>query len=237
MADYQISFKHQDAFDMNPVFQNLFTSYPELQACSQDLQDAFLLLCKAYRKKRKLLICGNGGSAADSQHIVGELMKGFRSKRPLPTATRRLFEERLPDSGAFLASHLQGVLPAISLSAHAALTSAIGNDVSAEMVYAQQVYGYGQHRDVLLAISTSGNSANIIRASEVAKVIGLQTIGLTGQEGGKLVGLCDITIRVPRIETYQVQELHLPVYHALCMALEDAFFSEKQQEKQITESA
>jgi len=222
---------------MNPVFQKLFTSYPELQPCGQDLQNTFLMLYKAYRQKRKLLICGNGGSAADSQHIVGELMKGFVGRRPLPEATQRLFKERLPESGAFLANHLQGSLPAISLSAHAALTSAIANDVSAEMVYAQQVYGYGKHRDVLLAISTSGNSANIIRAAEVAKVIGLQTVGLTGQEGGKLAGLCDISIRVPKTKTYQVQELHLPVYHALCMALEEAFFSESKKKKQIVESA
>ena len=222
---------------MNPVFNQLYTSYPELQACHQDLQNAFLMLYKAFRQKRKLLICGNGGSASDSQHIVGELMKGFRSQRPLPKATRRLFEERLPVSGKFLADHLQGALPAISLSSHTALISAFTNDVSAEMVYAQQVYGYGRHRDVLLGISTSGNSANITRAAEVAKVIGLQTIGLTGEGGGKLSELCDITIRVPKTETYQVQELHLPVYHALCMALEEAFFTEKKKKVKIHESS
>jgi D-sedoheptulose 7-phosphate isomerase len=211
---------------MNSIFSNIFHSFPELKICQKDLFNAFDILKNTYQKKGKLLICGNGGSAADSEHIVGELMKGFIFKRQLKLEARKQFIECFPDEGDFLADHLQGALPAISLVSHSALISAFANDVSAETIYAQQVYGYGLNTDALLAISTSGNSINIIRAVQVAKVMGLASIGLSGRQGGRLQELCDVTIKVPADSTYQIQELHLPVYHALCIALENEFFSE-----------
>lgn len=211
---------------MNSVFLDLFQSYPELEVCNKDLHKAFLIIKDSYQRNGKLLICGNGGSAADSEHIVGELMKGFLSKRKLPPEKRQLFRSQFGEDGDFLSEHLQGALPAISLTSHTALISAFSNDVSAETVYAQQVYGYGQNSDALLAISTSGNSTNVIRAVQVAKVKGLATIGLSGRKGGTLMDLCDTTIRVPKDHTHQIQELHLPVYHALCIALENEFFPE-----------
>lgn len=204
---------------------SLIRTYPDLHLCKNELNKAVELLTDSFRQGGKTLICGNGGSAADSEHIVGELMKGFISKRPLPEHIRQNFRQVFPQEGDYLADHLQGALPCISLLSHTALISAFSNDVCAEMVYAQQVYGYGNKGDVLLAISTSGNSANVVRAVQVAKVSGLVTIGLTGKQGGKLHDLCDVTIRVPRELTHRVQELHLPVYHALCIALEEEFFN------------
>lgn len=208
----------------------LLENYPDLEVCRQELIKAFELLRDTYHNKRKVLICGNGGSAADSEHIVGELMKGFVLKRPLPDAVRRQLVEQYPEDGDFLADNLQGALPAISLVSHSALISAFVNDVSAETVFAQQVYGYGQPGDALLSISTSGNSANVVRAVQVARVMEMVTIGLTGSKGGKLHSLCDVTIRVPRTLTHHIQELHLPVYHALCIALEEEFFEDSNQQ-------
>ena len=209
---------------MNQSFNSLIKTYPDLEVCKEDLDKSFTILKHSYSQNGKMLICGNGGSAADSEHIVGELMKGFISKRPLPKAMRERFKSMFPEEGDFLADHLQGALPAISLVSHSALITAFCNDVSAETVFAQQVYGYGRKEDVLLAISTSGNSANVVRAVQVAKVLSLGTIGLTGKNGGKLAELCDATIKVPRELTHQIQELHLPVYHALCISLEEEFF-------------
>lgn len=209
---------------MVPAISKLIKTYPDLAVCQESLLGAFELLRDTYKKQGKMLVCGNGGSAADSEHIVGELMKGFISKRPLPASVREQFREYFPGEGDFLADHLQGALPSISLVSQSALIAAFANDVSAETVYAQQVYGYGQPGDALLGISTSGNSLNVVRAVQVARVRGLVTIGLTGSNGGKLSSLCDITIKVPREITHHVQELHLPVYHALCIALEQEFF-------------
>lgn len=209
---------------MTSAIKILIDTYPDLSVCGQDLEGAYELLKNAYQQKGKLLICGNGGSAADSEHIAGELMKGFISKRPIPDKMRQRFTDLFPEEGDFLADNLQGALPTISLVSHSALITAFINDVSAETVFAQQVYGYGQRGDALLAISTSGNSANVVRAVQVAKALELRTIGLTGEGGGKLSGLCDVTIKVPEKETHRIQELHLPVYHALCIALEEAFF-------------
>lgn len=216
---------------MTLAIDNLIKTYPDLEVCRQDLEETCAILKNSISKKGKLLICGNGGSAGDSEHIVGELMKGFISKRPLPDAMRQRFRDAFPEEGDYLADNLQGAIPAISLVSHSALITAFINDVSAETIYAQQVYGYGQETDSLLAISTSGNSANVVRAVQVAKVLGLATIGLTGQKGGKLLELCDVTIRVPRELTHHIQELHLPVYHALCIALEDEFFGKEAQNK------
>lgn len=208
----------------HPVLLRLVNKYPELEACIPDIVRAFELLADSYRSGGKLLVCGNGGSSADSDHIVGELMKGFMSKRPLPQQRRDELSAAFPEDGAYLADHLQGALPAISLTSSTALISAYANDVAADMVYAQQVYGYGRREDVLLGISTSGNSANVIRALQVARARGLATIGLTGEHGGRMRELCDVAIRVPWGVTPDIQERHLPIYHALCILLEDEFF-------------
>jgi D-sedoheptulose 7-phosphate isomerase len=209
---------------MTNAIATLISTYPALEVCRESLNRALDTLSETYRQGGKALLCGNGGSAADCEHIVGELMKGFISRRPLPDTVRQRFQQMFPEEGSYLADHLQGALPAISLVSHSALITAFANDVSAEMVYAQQVYGYGLPPDTLLAISTSGNSTNVVRAVQVAKVMKMRTIGLTGQGGGKLSELCDVTIRVPKELTHHIQELHLPVYHALCIGLEEEFF-------------
>lgn len=182
------------------------------------------LLVSTYSSGGKVLICGNGGSASDSEHIVGELMKGFMQRRPVPGDVRQRLEQLFPQEGQFLADHLQGALPAISLVSQTALTTAYANDVSAEMMFAQQVYGYGNPGDALIGLSTSGNSANVVRAMQVAKLKGLRTIALTGRSGGKLKEICDVAIQVPWDSTPDIQERHLPIYHALCIHLEEVFF-------------
>ncbi|MBM7568214.1 D-sedoheptulose-7-phosphate isomerase [Paenibacillus sacheonensis] len=209
---------------MHRIVQTMINKYPELNACAQDTELACGLLVDAYRSRGKVLVCGNGGSAADSEHIVGELMKGFMSKRPVPDAFRAKLGELFPAEGGSVADLLQGALPAISLVSHSALMTAFMNDVSAETVFAQQVYGYGREGDVLIGLSTSGNSLNVVRAMQVAKALGVRTIGLTGRSGGRMKELCDVTIRVPHDSTPDIQERHLPIYHALCMVVEEAFF-------------
>jgi D-sedoheptulose 7-phosphate isomerase len=206
------------------LLEALITKYPELNECVPSIIEAFEFLKVTYHQGGKVLICGNGGSASDSEHIVGELMKGFMSKRPLSNERRQQFLQHFPEEGNFLANHLQGALPAISLVSHSALITAYANDVSAEMIFAQQVYGYGKSGDTVVGLSTSGNSANVVRAMQVAKVLGLRTIGLTGRSGGKLNELCDVTIRVPWERTPDIQERHLPIYHTLCIMLEEEFF-------------
>jgi len=202
----------------------LMTKYPDLTICRDDIVAAYRCLSQAFRAKGKLLVCGNGGSAADSEHIVGELMKGFMSKRPLPADRRGMLESIFKEEGLYLADHLQGGLPAISLVSHSALMTAYSNDVAADMVFAQQVYGLAKPEDVLLAISTSGNSGNVVRAVQVAHALGVTTIGLTGNGGGRLAELCTVTIRVPWDSTPDIQERHLPIYHTLCMMVEQDFF-------------
>jgi len=178
---------------------------------------------RSYADKGKLLICGNGGSAADADHIVGELMKEFCVKRPLSAEVRDAFTA-FGEEGRVLANGLQAALPAISLTQHTSLSTAYANDEDAALIYAQQVIGYGRQGDAFLGISTSGNARNVCNAALAAKALGLRTIGLTAAHGGKLVKICDSTIRVPETETYKAQELHLPIYHALCIALEAQFF-------------
>ncbi|WP_221469354.1 D-sedoheptulose-7-phosphate isomerase [Cohnella nanjingensis] len=202
----------------------LIAKYPDLSACRNDTEAGYRCLSRAYRAGGKLLACGNGGSAADSEHIVGELIKGFMSKRPLSADRRIMFESLFQKDGAYLADHLQGALPAISLVSHSALVTAYSNDVAADMVFAQQVYGLAKPEDVLLAISTSGNSGNVVRAVRVACALGVTTIGLTGSSGGTLADLCAVTIRVPWKSTPDIQERHLPIYHTLCMMVEQDFF-------------
>lgn len=209
---------------VNSNIDALVGRYPQLGQCAEDISQAFALMADAFTAGGKLLVCGNGGSAADSDHIVAELMKGFKLPRSVPSEVRERLMGASSSDGARLADQLQGALPAISLVSHAGLMSAIANDVSADMVFAQQVFGYGAPGDCLLGISTSGNSANVLNALEVARAVGLRTVGLTGRSGGQMVEVCDVTIRVPADSTSEIQELHLPVYHVLCEMLEVRFF-------------
>jgi phosphoheptose isomerase len=204
--------------------RQLIFSYPGLDVCASDIEAAYNVLRDCYQSGGKVLTCGNGGSAADAEHIVGELMKGYLLKRPLPEEVRARLKAASPDDGDYLAAHLQGGLPAISLVSQTSLLSAIANDTAADMVYAQQVYAYGREGDALIGISTSGNSANVVRAMQVAYALGLRTIGLTGRTGGKVKPLCDVCIRVPANDTTLVQERHLPIFHVLCAMLEEEFF-------------
>ena len=205
--------------------QILTDRYPELAVCAEEIVKAYEIMLNCYRSGGKMLFCGNGGSAADSEHIVGELMKGFLLKRPPLQADRDAFAALFPEDADYFAANLQRGIPAISLVSQSAVQTAFNNDVAADMVFAQQVYGYAAKGDLVMGITTSGNSKNVVNAMKVAKAMGLATVGLTGAKESKLSALCDVTIRVPKTETYQVQELHLPVYHWLCAALEDEIFS------------
>jgi len=197
-----------------------------LEPCRQAMERAFELLSGSFRRGGKLLVCGNGGSAADSEHIVGELMKGFHSRRPIPKADRARLAGAGGEEGPYLAERLQGALPAICLASQVSLTTAVANDVAADMVFAQQVYGYGRRGDALLGISTSGNAGNVLNALRTARAFGLGTLGLTGADGGRMKGLCDVLIRAPASSTPEVQLWHLRVYHALCALLELEFFGQ-----------
>lgn len=205
----------------------LLERYPQLSVCKADIRKAYELLEAAYQNGRKLLVCGNGGSASDSEHIVGELMKEFKLKRKVFSDHAAMLKAIDPELGQVLADHLQGALPAISLTGHSSLQTAYMNDAVPELVFAQQVNGYGKHGDVFLGISTSGNSKNVLYAAVNAKAKGLMVIGLTGAKENKLMKFADVCIRVPETETYKIQELHLPVYHALCLMLEEKFFGTK----------
>lgn len=207
--------KHVDA---------LIDRYPKLIVCKYDIIKAFELILEAYNNKRKLLVCGNGGSASDSEHIVGELMKEFKLKRKVYADQAEAMKAIDPDMGTTLAENLQGALPAICLTGHSSLTTAFMNDANADLVFAQQVNGYGKANDVFLGISTSGNSKNVCYAAITAKSKGLKVVGLTGAKESKLLKMADCCIRVPESETYKIQELHLPVYHCLCLMLEEHFF-------------
>ena len=195
---------------------HLIERYPALAQMRGAIEQAYRLLEECYEKGGKLLVCGNGGSAADSDHIVGELMKGFYKQRMLPEEERKRFGEQ--------GEKLQGALPAIALTQHGALSTAFLNDVDPAMVFAQQVYGYGQGGDVFLGLSTSGNSANVVLAAKVAVAKGMKVITMTGRNGGKLKELSDVCMIVPAQVTADIQEYHLPVYHTLCAMLEEHFF-------------
>ena len=212
---------------VNEIFDRLFFNYPELADCKEDIINTFKTLVGCYERSGKVLICGNGGSAADSEHIVGELMKGFILKREIPLKDKEKIKAVFPEDADYLAGNLQRALPAISLVSQTSLSTAYINDIAADMVYAQQVYGYAHEGDVLIGISTSGNASNVVNAVKIAKVFGIKTIGITGKSGGILKKLCDITIRVPAEETFRIQEYHLPVYHALCAAVEQEFFGKE----------
>ena len=204
----------------------LLQRYPALQGCERELDAAFALLVAAYQNGNKLLICGNGGSAADSEHMVAELMKGFLKRRPISAEHSAQLEQAGGAAGKLIASRLQGTLAAISLPAQVSLITAIGNDLDFHMIFAQQVFGLGRPGDVLLSISTSGKSTNVVNAVIVAKAFGLKTIALTGRSGGELGPLVDVAIKVPSDNVAEIQELHLPVYHWLSTELEATFFSQ-----------
>ena len=199
--------------------------YPQLSCITEDLHAAYRLIEESYTNGGKLLVAGNGGSAADAEHIVGELMKGFKlPRKPTNDFSMKLIEKN-KELGTVLAENLQGALPAIALDGHPALSTAYMNDCEPLLCFAQQVNGYGRPGDVFLGISTSGNSKNVLYAATVAKAKGMKVIGLTGAKDSKLSAAADVTVKVPQTETYMIQELHLPVYHCLCLMLEDRFFN------------
>ena len=205
----------------------MLQNYPALSECIEDIQCSIELLETTFRAGGKLLVCGNGGSAADCEHIVGELMKGFHLPRPIPHWMQRALVEAFAADGAYLAAHLQGALPVISLANTSSLGTAIVNDTASDMLFAQQVYAYGKAGDALLAISTSGTSRNVLRALQVGRVMGLHCIGLGGRNArAAFQQLCDVTICTPASIAADVQEQHLPVYHAICAILEETFFSQ-----------
>ena len=206
------------------LVDELCERYPSLTTVKSAIEEACNQLIDCYEQGGKILVCGNGGSCSDSDHIVGELMKSFELKRPISAELQEKLATIDPERGSYLAGHLQQGLPAISLTAHTALMTAIANDLSGEVIFAQQVIGYGKEGDVLLAISSSGNSQNVLDACIVAKAMKLNVIGLTGETGGKMKELCDILINVSERRTSFVQELHLPIYHLLCLAVEHHFF-------------
>ena len=211
---------------MNDHISGLISRYPALSRCEQGIRDAYALLEKSFTAGGKLLVAGNGGSAADSDHITGELLKAFvKDRRP-----DKAFLDKLSridgEGGAYLADKLEGSLPAISLCNQTALLTASLNDVDGNVVFAQEVMGLGRPEDVFLGISTSGNSRDVVYAMIVARAKGLATVALTGRDGGRIARLADAAIIVPETETFRIQELHLPVYHALCLQIEERFFPE-----------
>ena len=205
---------------------NLLERYPTLEVCKEDILNALKIMLDTYKNGGKVLVCGNGGSAADSEHIVGELMKGFMLMRPVT-------DERIPEN---LRCGLQGALPAISLPSQSAILSAFINDVDPDMMYAQLVYGYAMENDLVIGLSTSGNSKNVVNAIEVARCVGVKTLAMTGKKESKLSELCDVTIKVPETETYKIQELHLPIYHYLCAEVEKKLFNSAQSNTNVRES-
>ena len=196
------------------MLSELLSRYPALGVCAEGMQKAVEQIIDCYTGGGKVLLCGNGGSAADCDHIVGELMKSFRFMRSVT-------DSRIPKR---LADKLQGALPALCLSGGVSLPTAFSNDADGEYTVAQTLYGLGKPGDVFIAISTSGNAKNLCHAAELAKCLGIRTIALTGKMGGQLSSLCDLTLHAPSCETYRVQEYHLPIYHHICMRIEEAMF-------------
>ncbi len=205
------------------IFEELFIRYPSLTVCGSDIKTAFGILSAVYANGKKLLVCGNGGSAADSEHIVGELLKRFRKPRKI---SLEVYDNlgAFGEDGEVLRETLEGALRAVSLTSHPAFSTAFANDREPQVAFAQQLYGLADRGDAVLLLSTSGNSRNCVYCAEVAKAVGVKTIALTGEKESLLSALCDVTVRVPETETFRVQELHLPVYHCLCAMLEEEFF-------------
>lgn len=208
--------------------EELIARYPVLSVCRADLVAAVEAVCESYRTGGKVIICGNGGSASDSEHVVGELMKGFLLKREIKGELAERIRAAAPEHADYLIANLQGALPALSLVNQVALNTAFANDQAPDLSFAQQLLGMGDAGDALLAISTSGNSTNVVYALDMARVKGVKSIALTGRSGGKIKAqqMADICICVPEDETFKIQELHLPVYHMLCIAAENEFFAD-----------
>ena len=204
----------------------LCADYPSLNSLKEDLARAAEMIIDCYEKGGKLLLCGNGGSSADADHLAAELMKSFETTRPLDSSLKERLSEISDSRGDYLGEKLEHALPAISLVSNSALTSAISNDTGAALVFAQQIVGLGNEGDVLVAISTSGNSSNVVDACITAKALNLNIIGLTGESGGKMKEFCDVVLNVPEKKTARVQELHLPVMHALCRITENHFYNQ-----------
>lgn len=209
---------------LNKHIDVLISRYPSLEVCRESIIDAYQVMEDCYSHDGKLLIAGNGGSAADSEHIAGELMKRFETPRPVPAEFAEKLKSVDPVRGVDLSKNLERGLMAIPLVAHEAMTTAYINDVDGQGVFAQQLYGFGRPGDVFLGISTSGNSKNVMSSTVVARALGIKVIGLTGAKGGELAKVADVAVKVPQTETYMIQELHLPVYHCWCLMLEDHFF-------------
>jgi len=205
--------------------KTLIEKYPLLKQCESQIQLAVDKICAAYENNKKLLVCGNGGSAADAEHIVGELMKGFLSKRELSNEEKEKLITAHAERGEKLAALLQKPLPAVSLVSSVSLATAFANDVAPELIFAQQVYGLGNAGDIFLGISTSGNAENVAFAAVAAKAKNIFTIALTGKDGGKLKNISDLAIIAPSNSTPDIQELHLPIYHYICKAVEQHFWS------------
>jgi D-sedoheptulose 7-phosphate isomerase len=206
------------------ILDELLNRYTKLSFLEKNILEASESIIKTFNNGGKVLVCGNGGSCSDADHIVGELMKSFEGMRPLNSDLQQKLSELSPERGKMLAEKLQQGLPAISLTVHQSLITAIANDIHGDVIYAQQVVGWGNPGDILIGLSTSGNSKNVIDAMIVAKAKGMITIGMTGETGGKMKDCCDILINVPETRTAYVQELHLPVYHAICMMVEKEIF-------------
>ena len=204
----------------------LIERFPKLSSCRDDILAAYNILEEVFLNDHKLMVAGNGGSAADSEHIAGELMKKFKISRPVPKSFAMKLKEIDYELGENLSKNLERSLMTIPLVAHEALSTAYINDVDGLGVFAQQLYGFGREGDAFLGISTSGNSKNILNATVVARALNIKVIGLTGSNGGELAKVADVVIKVPESETFMIQELHLPVYHCLCLMLEDRFFGE-----------
>lgn len=202
----------------------LIKRYPVLASIEKDIVEAYLVMEETYEHDGKIMVAGNGGSAADAEHIAGELMKRFKTPRPVSDEFAARLKAIDPERGANLAANLERSLMAIPLVAHEALTTAYINDVDGYGVFAQQLFGFGRKGDVFLGISTSGNSKNVMSATVVARALGIKVIGLTGAGGGELAGVADVCVKAPETETYMIQELHLPIYHCWCLMLEERFF-------------
>lgn len=206
------------------MFNELISRYPSLSTCAEQIKAADSVIIDTYENGGKLMVCGNGGSCADSEHIVGELMKGFLSLRPLDDVYKSELKAINPELDDDMLSKLQGALPAIALTGHDGLSTAFLNDVDPSLTFAQQLFGLGNCGDVFVGITTSGNSENVCKAAQLAKALGIKVIGLTGAKGGKLKEIADVCVCVPETETFKVQELHLPIYHYLCASAEKHFF-------------
>ena len=205
------------------IYDELFCRYPSLDVCREEIMAAYDVICSAYKNGGCLFTCGNGGSCSDSEHIVGELMKSFRFKRKInPELSAKLCA--LGETGRELAETLEGALPAASLCSHPALTTAFMNDTEPKMTFSEQLLGLAHKGDVLLLLSTSGNSENCVYAATLARAMKVKTVAMTGENESRLSEICDVTVKVPEHETYKVQELHLPIYHSLCAMLEEEFF-------------